>query len=396
MTEPSDTAPGTTDPSDDPADHPTDDVTGDVARDPTREAASALLADNQLDRAWLNRVLNEAGIDGRIEAMAAETIGTGQVGDNVRCHLRWDRDPAPAGPPATVILKLPSADETSRNTGGATRAYLREVGFYRDAAPTVDIRVPAVHHLWEDRPGNRFVLVMEDIAPAETGNQLTGCTLERAELAVDAAASLHGSSWGRSDELAALDWVDRPSPERAAERTALFQALFGGFVDRYRDVLRPEDLDFGHWLADHYDRWQHGRLVAQCLVHGDFRLDNLLFGLGPPAPPITAVDWQTVSLGAALDDVAYFLSGSLPPDELARTEPGLLTRYRDGLAERGVELTTDEVQRDYRSGAPAGYVMAVIASQIVGQTERGDRMFVVMASGSAALARRLDTPATVG
>ena len=355
-------------------------------------SAESLLADNGVDPHWLNRVLAEAGFDGRIEAMAVETVGTGQMAENVRCRLTWDRESGAAGPPSSVVLKVPSADETSRSTGALTGAYRREVGFYRDAAPSVDMRVPAVHHLWQDPASDRFVLVMEDIAPAEAGDQLAGCSLRRAELAVDAAAALHGSTWGRADELAGHGWADHSTTDRRAERAELFAALYPGFVERYGDRLTPDEAQFGRWLAEHYPAWQEARSTAQCLVHGDFRLDNVLFGLGDPAPPITTVDWQTVSLGPALNDVAYFLSGSLAPDELAGAEAALLARYRAGLAARGVDLEAVDAEREYRLGAPAGYVMAVIASMLVVRTERGDEMFHVMAAGSAAQALRVDTP----
>ncbi len=371
----------------------------------TTDPARALLEANDLGGDRLAEVLADAGFTARLEGFEAELVGTGQVGENVRCRLRWadgagtDRAGADGvgadGPPASVILKLPSSDPVSRATGGATRSYIREVGFYRDAAPLVDIRIPAIHHLWEDREANRFLLVMEDIHPAVTGDQLAGCDLAGAELAVDAAAALHGSTWGRTD-LGRLDWVDVPSPDRAAERVELFAALWPGFVDRYRDRLAPDDLAFGRWLAQHYPDWQASRSEAQCLVHGDFRLDNVLFGQGPPAPAMTTVDWQTVSLGPALNDVAYFLSGALDDAVLVANEADLLARYRRGLAARGVEVTDRWTSEQYALGAPAGYVMAVIASQIVGQTERGDRMFLVMAAGSAGLARRLDVPGRIG
>ncbi len=361
--------------------------------------ALALLDDNELDHGRLAEILAAAGFEAELLGIEAELVGTGQVGENVRCRLRWGAasgaSGAPGELPASVILKLPSSDPVSRATGGATRSYIREVGFYRDAAPEVQMRIPTIHHVWEDQPSNRFLLVMEDIHPASTGDQLAGCTLEQAALAVDAAAALHGSTWGRHD-LGQLDWVDSPAPERAAERAELFAMLYPGFVDRYEDQLSADDLAFGHWLAANYPAWQATRAETQCLVHGDFRLDNVLFGHGPPAPPMTTVDWQTVSLGPALNDVAYFLSGAIGADTLAANEADLLARYRAGLAERGVEISPAWTEEQYALGAPAGYVMAVIASQIVGQTERGDAMFVVMASGSASLARRLDVPARVG
>lgn len=359
------------------------------------QEALGLLDDNELDHHRLADILTEAGFEAELLGIEAELVGTGQVGENVRCRLRWGATAGPTEPPSSVILKLPSSDPVSRATGGATRSYIREVGFYRDAAPEVQMRIPEVHHVWEDQPTNRFLLVMEDIHPASTGDQLAGCTLDQAELAVGAAAALHGSTWGR-DDLGQLDWVESPSPERAAERAELFAMLYPGFVDRYQDRLSDEDLAFGHWLAANYPAWQASRAEIQCLVHGDFRLDNVLFGDGPPAPAMTTVDWQTVTLGPALNDVAYFLSGALGAEALAASEADLLARYRAGLADRGVEITPTWTEEQYALGAPAGYVMAVIASQIVGQTERGDAMFLVMASGSASLARRLDVPARFG
>jgi hypothetical protein len=355
------------------------------------EAAWAMLTDNGLGPDQLGALLTEAVGDGsnKVSAVTPKVIGTGQVGENVRCSLTWTVSSDEL--PSSVVVKMASSDPTSRAAAEATRTYVREVGFYRDVAGSVTIRIPAAYHVSEERDQNRFVLVMEDITPARVGDQLSGCGLAEATMAVQAAADLHGSTWGRADELAALDWVDSPTEERAAERTGLFDMVFPGFVDRYRERLTADELAFGQWLSANYQTWQEARLEPQCLIHGDFRLDNMLFGTTGEAPPITTVDWQTPSLGYGLSDVAYFLSGSLEADELATNEPALLGTYRGRLAEQGVTLSEEQVWRDYRMAAPGGYVMAVIASQLVGQTERGDDMFMVMAKGAAAQALRVDT-----
>ncbi len=364
------------------------------------DPARSLLEHNGIDRSWLTETLNRAGFDGRLSAVGATLVGTGQVGENVRCGLTWDGDePGPtAGAggdrPDSVIIKLASSNAASRAAAEATRTYIREVGFYRDLADSVAIRVPTVHHVSEDRAANRFVLVMEDISPAEAGDQLTGASPAQAELAVEAAADLHGSTWHRTD-LADFDWIDEISEEKIGERVQLFHLVYPGFVDRYRHRLDPETLAFGQWLADRFERWIAARPEPQCLVHGDFRLDNLLFGLGDPAPPLTTVDWQTVSRGGALSDVAYLLSGSLDRAALRSSETELLATYRRRLAGYGVVVTADQAWSAYRLAAPAGYVMAVIASQIVGQTDRGDDMFMVMAGGSAAMSIDLDTASLV-
>ncbi|PRC52853.1 phosphotransferase, partial [Mycobacterium sp. ITM-2017-0098] len=51
------------------------------------------------------------------------------------------------------------------------------------------------------------------------------------------------------------------------------------------------------------------------LVHGDFRLDNMLFGQEGADRPLTVVDWQTVTWGPAFTDVAYFLGCALPIEQ---------------------------------------------------------------------------------
>lgn len=363
-----------------------------------------MLTDNGLGPDQLIGLLTDAVGRGTatVTDISPKVIGTGQVGENVRCTLTWSADDA-AGPgggegglPQSVVVKMASSDATSRAAAEATRTYIREVGFYRDVAASVSIRIPSAYHVSEDRAQNRFVLVMEDITPARVGDQLSGCGLAEATMAVEAAADLHGSTWGRVDEMAALDWVDSPTRERAAERTGLFDMVFPGFLDRYQDRLTDDELAFGQWLSANYQTWQEARLEPQCLVHGDFRLDNMLFGTAAPAPAITTVDWQTPALGDGLSDVAYFLSGSLGPADLAAAEPELLRIYRERLSSNGVALSEDQVLQDYRMAAPGGYVMAVIASQLVGQTERGDNMFMVMAKGAAAQAIRVDTAGLLG
>ena len=90
-------------------------------------------------------------------------------------------------------------------------------------------------------------------------------------------------------------------------------------------------------------------------------------------------DWQTVGHGPALADVAYLLGASLSTDVRRRTEGQLLEHYRAGLGRAGVDHPLGRCREDYRREAWAGVIMTVVASQIVGATERGDEMFLTMA-----------------
>ena len=118
-----------------------------------------------LTDSWLSSVLRSD-----VSVRGTSRIGDGLVGMNIRLELDSD-----GSLPATLVAKLPSPDPTSRATGIALRNYEREVSFYLEIAPTVDIRVPRCYHgEWHADSGD-FVLLMEDLAPAVQGNQITGC-----------------------------------------------------------------------------------------------------------------------------------------------------------------------------------------------------------------------------
>jgi aminoglycoside phosphotransferase (APT) family kinase protein len=69
------------------------------------------------------------------------------------------------------------------------------------------------------------------------------------------------------------------------------------------------------------------------LVHGDYRLDNLMFGADGA---VTALDWQTLTIGPPLQDVAYFLGTSVEPAIRRLHEEQILRRYHSSLVDEGV------------------------------------------------------------
>lgn len=338
----------------------------------------AVLIDSELDEAWMAEAL---GHPGAIVSMTRASIGTGQVGENVRYEVTWCDPAAPHDEqrPSSLVGKFPSLDELSRQTAQATSAYVREVGFYRDVQSLVTIPTPQLFHLGEDLDANRFVLLMGDIREADQGDQIRGCSLDEARLAVTALGGLHGPMWGR-DLPAEFAWISARDEERAAELVELFGMLTPGFRDRYRERLDEEVMSTVDWLVAHLPVWYSSFETPQTLTHGDYRLDNLLFGRPDgTAAPLTVVDWQTVGTGHGPADAAYFVGAGLLPDLRRQHESDLVEIYHRSLVEAGVDVDIGMVQRDYARGAVSGLLMAVMASQIVGQTERGDEMFCVMA-----------------
>jgi Phosphotransferase enzyme family len=344
---------------------------------------------------WLTHVLRHAGaIDAatRVSSFAASAIGTGQVGANVRYALSYDRADLKA--PATVVGKFSSRDEASAAAGVAALTYETEVAFYRDLADTLDISRPRCHFA-EVRSGTAdVVLVMEDIAPAEQGDQIAGCTVLEASLAVDEAARLHGPRWG-DPALAELPWLDRG--DTSALIAAILGSIWEGFVERYRAALDPVTLEAGPQVAALAPALLADGSSPRTPVHSDYRLDNMLFGAGGEGRPLTVVDWQTVRLGVGPSDVAYFLGSAFAPERRRSCERDLLIRYHRALVEDyGVSgYPFDRCWRDYVRSSYGSLLMAVFASMAVGRTDRGDAMFMAMANRSAQMAADLNAPSVI-
>ena len=212
--------------------------------------------------------------------------------------------------------------------------YEREVRFYTDVAPgsrRADSR-RAIHAAYDPRHGV-FDLLLGDAAPgrrrrrdqrrhSRTGDagadpNSVGCT---APLLGDAA-------------LAGAEWLNRESP--------LSQALIGRALCRVRRALRRRHRTRAPRGVRTTGRGVRRAISTptpsgrpQGLVHGDYRLDNLLFGEDGADRPLTVVDWQTVTWGPAITDVAYFLGCALPVDQRREHVRRLLRAYHDALGRR--------------------------------------------------------------
>jgi len=338
---------------------------------------------------WLDRVLRDAGLldDGtHVVGFDQEDVGTGQVGANVRHRLRYEGAPGPA----SIVAKFAAPDEATRSTGIMTRTYETEVDFYRDLADTVDISRPACYLASIVSGTADFVLVFEDLAPRVQGDQLAGCELAHAELAMDEAARLHGPRWG-DDTLQSHEWL-AAGVAGSVGIAGLYDLTWDRFVERYITTLTSDALAIGRALHARIADWATHQPSARTLAHGDYRLDNMLFGPPGSERPLVVVDWQTVRWGCGTSDVAYFLGAGLQPDLRRAHERDLVARYHAALGAYGVgvDYPFDACWEDYRRYSFSGYVMAVIASVLVGRTERGDAMFMAMANRHAAQAVDLD------
>ncbi len=128
------------------------------------------------------------------------------------------------------------------------------------------------------------------------------------------------------------------------------------------------------------------------LCHGDFRMENLLYGVKPDHHPVAVIDWQGPLKGRGMFDVALFLGQSTKMEVRQSDEKQLLRRYLDGLISRGVSgLTFDELWDDYRSCMLYDWVYtAVVAGTLDTTNEAGYAWMSQMVSRQVAASDDLD------
>ena len=334
--------------------------------------------------AYLTDVLAYAGYDGQVTRFSASNVGTGQVGQNVRFQLEYSSGTGPN----SIVGKFASPDPVSRQTGVGLNNYLREVRFYQELQPSLDVSVPDLLFTDIDPTSHDFILLMEDLDPATQGNQLAGCSREQVLTGLRELARLHGPRWN-DPSLDKLDWLNRSDQESTKMVNELYTGLLPGFKERYENRLTSEFLQVGDQLGENFLRYLSAPNNNETVVHGDFRLDNLMFD---GRRELVVVDWQSPVIGSAGQDLAYFIGTSLEPAESRGHERALVEHYHRELLTYQVETyTLEDCWRDFRHYSLSGWVMAVIASMIVGQTERGDDMFMAMGCRSAQLALDVDT-----
>jgi aminoglycoside phosphotransferase (APT) family kinase protein len=127
---------------------------------------------------------------------------------------------------------------------------------------------------------------------------------ELGETLIDALACLHAVDW----RAAGLDGIGRPDGFNPRHLRRI-----GSLVAGRRGTLPPRFAPAGEWLAAHVPA-ESGAAV----VHGDYRIGNVVLAADPPGRVEAVLDWELATIGDPLLDVAYFLA-SVPERGQDRT-----------------------------------------------------------------------------
>ena len=282
--------------------------------------------------------------------------GVGMMSSMSIIELEWEGS---TNLPSSLVLKLAAENETNRAVSQQFNLYLKEVSYYKDLAPRTTARSPRIYASEIDEEHN-FFLLMEDVSSYRMGSQVEGATVEECELCIDFLINLHASFW---NQLNGISWLPNMSGSDNAKNMALgceagwpqLQEIFGNFVPDNIEAEREGYLEAVPRLQTQLD--QH----PTTLIHGDFRMDNMLFGQAPEHDSLLVVDFQGPLKGNGIHDVAYLLSHSAKTEVRREHERNLIERYSSGLINAGVkDYSFEKAWNDYRIGVLYSWTVAVV------------------------------------
>lgn len=339
---------------------------------------------------WLSAVLGGDTPVG-LSAVDVDAIGTGQTGATYRVSVTYA---GPSSLPDTFVIKLPAQDDTVRDR--VAIGYRSECAFYAGVVDRVKVPTPQCFYCDISDDSLDYALLLADQAPAAQGDQIAGCGEREARLAVTALAGLHGPSW--CDPV----WLDFPGiafarPDEAAAGGLGEVARMSTEItlDKLGDRLCAADRETFTTAMGLVTPWllaEHNRFA---LLHGDYRLDNLLFF--PDGAGVTVVDWQTLGVGLPARDLAYFTATSLQPELRASVERDLVDEYHRTLIGYGVlGYDRETCWRDYRLGVIQALLISALGFAFSTATDRGDHMVLTMLARGCQAIRDLGTVELVG
>ncbi len=309
--------------------------------------------------AWLSRALGEA-----VQVRHAEPVGTG-VGLLASATLFELRDGR------RLFVKEPSNDARTRSIAQQFGYYAREAGAYRDLLANAGLATPRCHAIIDTDDGP--VLVLDQLTDHRAADQLLGATPAQAFAAANFLGDLHARFW---DEpvLAACSWL--PGPSDAV--VTMYEQLFAMMWDEFCAMV-VDDVPAEHLRAAEQSIGRFANVCAEfasaprTLLHGDFRLDNLMFTADGA---VAAIDWQLAAWGRGAYDLAFFASGSIDETVLVAIEPALISLYHERLLTNGVEhYDLESCRRDYLGGLVMNLPNPVTALVAVPPgNERGARL----------------------
>ena len=301
---------------------------------------------------WLTCALRETGTinQSNVKSFGTAALGKeqGVTGQLIRINLSYDTYEHSA--PRSLIAKFPSTNPELREfIFTVSCQYEREVLFYEKIASRVKLRTPRCYYGALSVKAREYVLLLEDLAPVESGDWAAGCSVEQAELAIRQIAEFH-ATWWESPELGEMSWMPQWDMAQISQFKEMYQQGWDPFVEKIEYKLPDKILEIGVRLGKHLvSVMTYIQEPPRTIIHFDYQLDNIFFTPLENGSSLVVVDWQLITFGRGVFDVAFFLGGNIDPKDRTVKENDLLRTYHAILMETGVQdYSFDQCLYDYR------------------------------------------------
>lgn len=294
---------------------------------------------------WINATLFD-DTPPRVASLSTSLIsdGRGFLSQTARVGLTYD---SPAGDrPSSVVVKIQPKDDYYRRAEAEVNAFEREIGFYREVAGRVSLRLPRIY--FAKTTPRAGALVMEDLGHLTIGDQVRGIAHERVRAVAREIAKVHAAFWN-NDALHEIEWA----PEHDHFYADPYLEHWPGFADAFGLRIGKRGVAIGEAVAQNLEALE--RRIAErpaSLVHGDLRGDNLLFGQPGGDDEVLILDWQLTHKTLATYDVARLMGGSEPVPERGGHQIDVIRSWHASLTDAGVaNYPFDEALDDFRLAA---------------------------------------------
>ncbi len=259
--------------------------------------------------------------------------------------------------PETLFVKLAPIDPVHRDMIGATGMGEREVQFYADVAPTVNLLVPRCY-FGDSDDVNSFVLLLEDLGARNcrfASNGEWGVTADAGAVALEALAVFHARFEDGAERARVAPWL-------ATERSSMSEATSGLMryvLDENAGKLSERYTTIGELYVEHHawfdEIWHAGPATY---VHGDTHIGNVYLDDGR----VGFLDWGLSRVSTHLRDVSYFMTMSIDIEARRANERELLQTYLDALrGAGGVDIAFDDAWEAHRLQASYTVVATFLA-----------------------------------
>jgi aminoglycoside phosphotransferase (APT) family kinase protein len=260
---------------------------------------------------------------GHAEAFGDDLVGTPEVGQfpggasNLTYLLRY--------PGRDLILRRPPAGVKARSAHDMGREYLIQ----RALAPVFPYVARMVGHCADESVIGSEFYVME---------RLDGTILRKElpfPLAPEDASTLCEHAWQALVRLHTVDVDAVPELRQLSRGEGYVARQVAGWTDR---LSRAATDDLGDWSG--VTGWLAGHQpadVGRCLIHNDWRFDNLVLAPDDPLKVSGVLDWEMATVGDPLMDLGGALAYWIQADDdeffqafrrQPTTAPGMWTRER--------------------------------------------------------------------